>query len=49
MERTFLNPYHFIPMQDKKSDYEANADKISYTGVLSYEITTKGTPLFIPG
>lgn len=49
MQTKFLNPYQFIPLQDKISDVDADVDKSSYTGVINYKITTKKTPLFIPG
>lgn len=48
MGMKFLNPYHFLPFQEEKSIWEEDNSGESYTGVLSYEVTTK-TPLLIPG
>ena len=44
----FLNPYHFLPLQHEKSLWEDDEKEESYTGMISYEITTR-TPLLVPG
>lgn len=45
MAETFLNPYNFISLPDKKAYAYDDADK--HTGVIEYSITTH-SPLFIP-
>lgn len=42
----FLNPYHFIPLPEKKTITQKE-DSETFTGKITYEIVTK-TPLFIP-
>lgn len=42
----FINPYHFIPLPEKKTEFHSEEEEL-ISGVIEYEITTK-SPLFIP-
>jgi len=45
-EKEFLNPYYFIALPDKKTEFRSD-DGTKYTGKLTCELMTR-TPLFIP-
>lgn len=42
----FINPYHFIPLPDKKIEAYSEEEEL-ISGVINYKIITK-SPLFIP-
>ena len=45
--KSFLNPYNFISLPEKKAPAYAEDEKKTITGKIHYEVTTK-SPLFIP-